>query len=149
MKALKDYIRTEWIYWVGTFLFILAFSALSDAVASPTALTNDKEIVFVQDDDGSWFARYNSTWNYIGDNSDYLKSVWKGKVDKSPVALTVSRSKDKPGVTYRFLVIAPNGGVKSMPPIYKEKPASVLVKAGYPITRIYLSGVMTEFNLAQ
>lgn len=147
MKAVKEYIRSEWHIWLGTFVFLIALSALNAAMAfGPTSRTSN-EIVFVQDSDAGWYAGYKTNWTYVGEHTDTLRPIWKGQIGKYPAVVTVARNRSYPGASYRLLVVTPIGGVKSMRAIIKEKPYSIMVTPGYPITRIYFNGKVEEFNI--
>lgn len=147
MKALKDYIRSEWLIWVGTFVFLFALSALNAALANGIMTRTSNEIAFVQDKDAGWYAGYKTNWSYIGEHTDTLRPVWKGQVGKYPAVVTVARNKSFPGASYRLIVVMPTGGVKSMRAVIKEKPYSIMVTPGYPITRIYFNGKVEEYNI--
>lgn len=146
MKALKDYIRSEWLIWVGTFVFLFALSALNAALASGISSRISDEVILVQDNDSGWLAGHQSNWVSIGEYADTLRPMWRGKINNRPAVLVAARNNGLPSVSYRLIVVSPDGLVKVSRPVVRAKNQSFLVDPGYPIARIFFNNEVQVFN---
>lgn len=137
-RAVLNYVRNEWLYWVIAIVFALGLLVASapKVEAKPILQKTVDTVQFYHDvDANTWYMKYQDYVTDMEESYDDIKVVWHGMYHNSPLILIAGQEGSMCEMSFRLYWFLPDGEVrqaKDFGTCY-SKDVKVLIDKGFVV----------------